>query len=114
MESEDLYKVLQVDPDAEPEIIDAAYRRLARKYHPDVNSAPEATARLQRISAAFEILVDPEQRAAYDHARRARTSSTVNPIEAVKQPGQRAGVRVSVLGGLLDLGFAFGRRSPRD
>ena len=35
--AEDLYKVLQVDPHAEPEVVDAAFRRMARKYHPDVN-----------------------------------------------------------------------------
>ena len=38
----DLYKVLQVDPEAEHEVVQAAYRRLARKYHPDLAPGPEA------------------------------------------------------------------------
>lgn len=67
----DYYATLQVHPKAEPEIIDAAYRRLAAKYHPDVNPGPDATARMQQINEAYRILSDPARRAAYD-ARRAR------------------------------------------
>ncbi len=44
----DPYKILQVDPEAEDEVIVAAYRRLARKYHPDVAAGPEAAARWRR------------------------------------------------------------------
>ncbi len=67
----DYYAILQVHPDAEPEVIDAAYRRLAAKYHPDVNPSPDATARMQELNEAHRVLSDPARRAAYD-ARRAR------------------------------------------
>jgi len=65
----DPYKVLQVDPEAEDEVIQAAYRRLARKYHPDLAETPEAAARMAAINAAWEMIGDPAARAAYDRAR---------------------------------------------
>ena len=68
-ENIDLYAVLQVHPTAEPEIVDAAYRRLARMYHPDVNKAPGAHETMIRINLAYEILGDPAKRAAYDRDR---------------------------------------------
>jgi DnaJ family protein B protein 4 len=68
--NEDYYKILQVDPSAEPEVITAAYRRLAVKYHPDNNPLPDATPRMQRINEAYAILSDPAQRATYDRTRR--------------------------------------------
>ena len=66
----DPYKVLQVDSEAEDEVIQAAYRRLAQKYHPDVAAGPEAAARMAGINAAWEILRDPNRRAGLDLARR--------------------------------------------
>jgi hypothetical protein len=65
----DYYQILQVDPSADPEIIEAAYKRLVRKYHPDVNASPDATARMQEINEAYAVLNDPAQRAAYDYER---------------------------------------------
>lgn len=65
----DPYKTLQVDPDADVEIIQVVYRRLARKYHPDVLSDPEAKARMIEINAAWEILGDPQRRADHDRNR---------------------------------------------
>jgi DnaJ-like protein len=61
-----LYEVLQVDPRAEPEVVEAAYRRLARKYHPDVSTAAGAEQRMKEINAAYRVLRDPPRRAAYD------------------------------------------------
>jgi curved DNA-binding protein CbpA len=69
------YKVLQVDPEAEDEVIEAAYRRLARKYHPDVSTGPDAQDRMVQINQAWEMLRDPIRRAAVDRAR-ARTAAT--------------------------------------
>ena len=66
------YKVLQVDPEAEDEVIQAAYRRLARKYHPDLAPGPEAEARMTAINAAWARLGDPVARAAYDRDRALR------------------------------------------
>jgi len=65
----DPYKVLQVDPEAEDEVIQAAYRRLAQKYHPDV-AGPDGSARMASINAAWELLRDPSSRAAVDRERR--------------------------------------------
>jgi curved DNA-binding protein CbpA len=68
----DAYKVLQVDPEAEDEVIQAAYRRLAQKYHPDViGPGPQSSGRMASINKAYEILRDPVRRRAYDRERRA-------------------------------------------
>jgi curved DNA-binding protein CbpA len=65
----DPYKVLQVDPEAEDEVIAAAYRRLARKYHPDVGGGAEAAARMIALNAAWELIGDPARRAAFERQR---------------------------------------------
>ncbi len=65
----DLYEILQLHPSAEPDIIQAARRRLSLRYHPDRNSSPEAAEVMLRVNNAYEILSDPEQRAAYDLER---------------------------------------------
>jgi curved DNA-binding protein CbpA len=62
----DPYESLQVSRRAEIEVIAAAYRSLARKYHPDKNASPETTKRMQEINAAYEILKDPAKRKEYD------------------------------------------------
>jgi len=67
----DPYKALQVDPEADPEVIQAAYRRLARKYHPDVMPGPDAAARMVAINRAWAILENAESRAAFDRERAA-------------------------------------------
>ena len=66
MEFRDYYKVLGVERAASAEQIKAAYRRLARKYHPDVSKEPNAEARFKEMQEAYEVLKDPEKRAAYD------------------------------------------------
>lgn len=66
MRFKDYYAALEVPRDADAESIKKAYRRLARKYHPDVSSEPGAEARFKEIGEAYETLRDPERRAAYD------------------------------------------------
>src|SRR5947207_796746 len=66
MEFRDYYKVLGVERAASADRIKAAYRRLARKYHPDVSKEPNAEARFKEMQEAYEVLKDPEKRAAYD------------------------------------------------
>src|SRR5688500_7817309 len=61
-----LYQVLQVDPSADPEVIEAAFKRLALKYHPDRSTAPDAAARTRELIEARDTLTDPQRRAAYD------------------------------------------------
>ncbi len=77
----DPYKVLQVDSEAEFEVIEAAYRRLARKYHPDVSPDPESQERMVRINQAWELLRDATKRAAVDRAR-TRTTGTSAKVAA--------------------------------
>ena len=62
----DYYDILGVSRDADKEEIKRAYRRLARKYHPDVNKEPGAEERFKEINRAYEILSEPETRARYD------------------------------------------------
>ena len=68
-ETDDLYEILQVHPLAETDVIVAAYRKLASKYHPDINTSPEATAVMTRLNLAYDILSNPAKRAAYDRER---------------------------------------------
>src|SRR5215467_5033154 len=66
MPATDLYRVLGVSQRATDADIKSAYRRLARKCHPDVSRSPDANARFLRISEAYRILSDPSRRAMYD------------------------------------------------
>jgi len=66
MEFKDYYKTMGVAREATPEQIKQAYRRLARRYHPDVSKDPDAEARFKEVGEAYEVLRDPEKRAAYD------------------------------------------------
>jgi curved DNA-binding protein CbpA len=65
----DLYEILQVSPRAEFEVIEAAFRRLALKYHPDRNPTSPSTERMQEINRAYAVLKDPLQRTQYDSLR---------------------------------------------
>ena len=66
MEFKDYYATLGVDRDASQDDIKRAYRKQARKYHPDVSAEADAEARFQEVGEAYEVLGDPEKRAAYD------------------------------------------------
>ncbi len=67
MKYKDYYKTLGVERKASDEEIKKAYRKLARKYHPDVSKEPNAKERFQEVSEAYETLRDKEKRAAYDN-----------------------------------------------
>lgn len=66
MEYKDYYKIMGLERDATQDDIKRAYRKLARKYHPDVSKEPDAQERFQEMQEAYEVLKDPEKRAAYD------------------------------------------------
>jgi hypothetical protein len=74
-----LYEVLQVDRRAEPEVVEAAYRRLARKYHPDTSGLDDGGRRMMELSAAYEVLRDQARRAAYDRELRVRETAASSP-----------------------------------
>ena len=66
VEFKDYYKVMGVARDATEAQIKQAYRKLARKYHPDVSKEKDAEARFKEVGEAYEVLKSPEKRAAYD------------------------------------------------
>jgi curved DNA-binding protein len=66
MQYQDYYLILGVPRDATDKDIKAAYRQLARRYHPDLNTSPEAAARFRQINEAYQVLADAAKRAQYD------------------------------------------------
>jgi curved DNA-binding protein len=66
VEYKDYYQIMGVGRDASADDIKRAYRRLARKYHPDVSKEKDAEERFKEIGEAYEVLRDPEKRSAYD------------------------------------------------
>ena len=69
MATVDPYRLLQVHPEADAEIIQVAYRKLAQRYHPDVAPGPEAARLMAELNAARDLLADPAARAALDRSR---------------------------------------------
>src|SRR3990172_8665258 len=98
VEFKDYYRILGVDRKADEKAIKSAYRKLARKHHPDVAKTKDAGERFKEISEAYEVLSDPEKRQRYD---------TLGPDwqrHAQAQPGGAGGFRVEYGGDLGDLG----------
>ncbi len=69
MEFKDYYKILGVDPTADDKAIKIAYRKLARKYHPDVSKHANAEAQFKEVTEAYEVLKNSAKRAEYDELR---------------------------------------------
>jgi len=119
MAEKDLYEVLGVSKTATEDEIRAAYRKLARKHHPDVNPGNKsAEARFKEISAAYEVLVDAEKRKLYDEFGHEGLRGGFDPEQAraYKTWQSRRGAtgspfqeEVFDLGDLGDLGDLFGR-----
>ncbi len=66
MKFKDYYEIIGLPRNATQDDIKHAYRKLARKYHPDVTKDPEGEARFKELGAAYAVLKAPEKRAAYD------------------------------------------------
>ncbi|CAJ1955046.1 unnamed protein product [Sphenostylis stenocarpa] len=115
--SSDYYSTLGVSKSATGKEIKAAYRRLARQYHPDVNKEPGATEKFKEISAAYEVLSDDKKRALYDQYGEAGVKSavgggssayTTNPFDLFET---FFGPSMGGFGGMDPTGFGAPRRS---
>ena len=87
MRDQSLYELLQVSENADQEIIQAAYRRLVLRYHPDRSSEPNAAEMTQRLNDAYAVLSDQTKRAQYDRELAAGSSSrTSQPSPPEPEP----------------------------
>ncbi|QCE08866.1 uncharacterized protein LOC114185178 [Vigna unguiculata] len=114
--SSDYYSTLGISKSATGKEIKAAYRKLARQYHPDVNKEPGATEKFKEISAAYEVLSDDKKRALYDQYGEAGVKSavgggsayTTNPFDLFET---FFGPSMGGFGGMDSTGFGTRRRS---
>ena len=95
MELVDPYRVLQVSPHAEQEVIQAAYRALALKYHPDRDRSAYAQRRMLRINAAYSVLHDQAAREEWDRSQREGSQAKTRVTAAPPPRSESAGTRVS-------------------
>jgi len=104
MQYKDYYQVLGVRRDADAEEIKRAYRKLARKYHPDVSDEKNAEDRFKEVAEAYEVLRDSDKRAAYDQLGRDYRSGQQfrPPPDWAQRFGQAGGQRPSDLHGFSD------------
>lgn len=114
MEYRDYYKILGVPRSAGADEIKRAYRKLARKYHPDVSKEKQAEARFKEVAEAYEVLKDADKRAAYDQLG----AGYVGGQQFRPPPGFAGGFRGRPGGGGGEDGFSeffsslFGAHSP--
>ena len=106
MEFRDYYEIMGVERNATQDDIKRAYRKLARKYHPDINKDADAEEKFKEMGEAYEVLKDPEKRAAYDQLGR----NYKNGQDFTPPPGWDAGFEFS--GG--DFGGAAGSAAFSD
>jgi len=105
LEYKDYYKILGVDRTADEKSIKQAYRRLARKYHPDVNKTKGSTERFKEINEAYEVLSDPEKRKRYDSLGpewQRYAQAGAGPFEGFRVPFGGHGRDLGDLGGFSD------------
>jgi len=79
MEFKDYYEILGIEPEADAKAVKTAYRRLARKYHPDVSTEREAEKHFKEVAEAYEVLSDDTKRAEYDQLRRSGGGRSFEP-----------------------------------
>jgi len=98
------YQMLFVDPCADIEIISRVYRLLAKRHHPDQDAASGAAARMSKLSDAFDVISDPQRRAAYDRSigvscasgRGSRVTSEVQAVAIDTNPVDGSGPATEV------------------
>ncbi len=111
---EDLYRILEVEPHADLRALRAAYRRLARRYHPDITDDAAAARRMSEINRAWAVLRDPVQRAAYDRSRSAPPSGYAVPRTAPRSgpPAPAGGANDERVGRVRSTPTAWSARRP--
>jgi curved DNA-binding protein CbpA len=82
----DCYEVLQVHPSADPDVVKAAYYKLATKYHPDKNAGAGAAQKMAELNQAWAVLGDPERRRQYDEYRSIHLKEAHGPRHTSPQP----------------------------
>src|ERR1041384_5185583 len=108
MKYKDYYKILGVPRTAAEDEIKKSYRKLARKYHPDVSKEPNAKEKFQEVSEAYETLKDKEKRADYDNLGRFNPGQDFQPSQDWYQRfGDRFGATESEDLGGIDLSDLF-------
>lgn len=117
MEYKDYYQTLGVKRDASQDDIKRAYRRLARKYHPDVSKEKDAEKKFQEVNEAHQVLQDPEKRKAYDQfGKNWEAGHNFQPPPGWQQQGPRPGAGFDNNGDFSDFFssvFGGGARSSR-
>ena len=118
MKYKDYYETLGVKRDASPEDIKRAYRKLARKYHPDVSKETDAENKFKEVQEAYETLKDTEKRAAYDQLGRYRPGEDFRPPPGWERQFRTGDVNLDDVIDLSDLfelfgGGGAGRRGAR-
>jgi len=118
MERRDPYRILQIQPDADPDVVRAAYRVLARKAHPDASAALDATAerRMTDLNWAYALVRDPVKRQAWESDRRRAPPPT--PAEGATHGAPRGPLEADGAGMRLDFGryqgWTLGEVAKRD
>jgi curved DNA-binding protein len=104
MQYRDYYEILGVTRGAEADEVKRAYRKLARKYHPDVSKEKNAEDKFKEVQEAYEVLRDPDKRAAYDQlGRNFRSGQQFRPPpDWAQRFGQTGGQRFTDLNGFSD------------
>ena len=105
MDFKDYYQILGVDENVDAKTLKSAYRKLARKYHPDVSDEKEAEDRFKEVAEAYEVLKDKEKRAEYDALRQYGGAQGFEPPPGW-QGGAQAGAGSHASGGDYQGGFS--------
>lgn len=118
MKSKDYYQILGVPRDATLDVIKNAYRKLARKYHPDVSREPQAELRFKEVGEAYKVLKDPEKRLEYDQISGFFYTRKEVPPQAARSYGFNAKkdgrAETKSTKSASGASSAFGRSNPRN
>jgi len=114
MDKRDYYETLGVERNSDDAVMKKAFRKLAQKYHPDVNSSPEAEATFKEINEAYQVLSDPQKRAVYDRYGHAGLSGASGMNDFSQGFGDLGSIFEELFSGFAGQGRGGGRRNaPR-